>query len=163
MSVAVRRATKDDARRIAKLALKLFAQHREYDSRRFAEIASIEGAERFYGSQTETKDAAVLVAEIENEIIGFAYVQYEALDYANLLETAAWLHDIYVEETVRGTNAGKLLIEASIEAAKKLGADKLLLSVAAKNEYAKVFFERGGFRATMIEMTLNLDETVNDQ
>ncbi len=156
MSVTVRRAVFQDARTVAEFAIRLFAQHHEYDSRRFAEIASVEGAEQFYGNQTETEDAAILVAEIDNVIVGFAYIQFEAMDYANLLENAAWLHDLYVDETARNSKAGKLLIEASIEVAKDLGADKLMLSVAAKNEYAKDFFERRGFRETMIEMTLNL-------
>lgn len=156
MAVSVRRATKKDARTIAEYAIKLFAQHRAYDTRRFAEIASVEGAENFYGSQTEAKDAAVLVAEIENEIVGFAYLQYEAMDYANLLENAVWLHDLYVDSAARGQNAGKLLIEKSAEVAKELGADKLMLSVAAKNEHAKNFFERIGFKNTMVEMMIDL-------
>jgi ribosomal protein S18 acetylase RimI-like enzyme len=158
MAVTVRRANIDDARTIAEYAIKLFAQHREYDAHRFAEIASIEGATNFYGSQTETKGAAVLIAELENEIVGFAYIQYESLDYANLLENAAWLHDLYVDERARGHNAGKLLIGQSIEIAKEFGADKLMLSVAAKNEYAQEFFERQGFRTTMVEVMLDLTE-----
>lgn len=160
MAVKIRRATKAEAKHVAEFALRLFAQHRDYDARRFAEIASVEGAERFYGGQTETEDAAVLVAEIENKIVGFAYLQYEAMDYANLLENAVWLHDIYLDAAARGTGAGKLLIEKSIAVAKELGADKLMLSVAAKNELAHDFFERRGFRETMREMMLDL--TVKD-
>ena len=158
MNVKVRRAVKKDARKIAEFAIKLFAQHRKYDSRRFAEIASIEGAEYFYGSQIEVENAAVLVAEIENKIVGFAYLQYEKMDYANLLENAAWLHDIYVDETAREKSAGKILIEKSIEAAIEFGADKLMLSVAAKNEHAKEFFERNGFKNTMVEMMFDLTD-----
>ena len=56
----------------------------------------------FTAVRPKREDAAVLVAEIENKIVGFAYLQYEAMDYANLLENAVWLHDIYVDETVRG-------------------------------------------------------------
>lgn len=160
MAVSVRRADRKDARQIAEFAIKLFAQHHRYDTRRFAEIASVEGAENFYGNQTEAEDAAVLVAEIENEIVGFAYLQYEAMDYANLLENAVWLHDLYVDERTRGQNAGKLLIEKSAEVAKELGADKLMLSVAAKNTAAKEFFERTGFKNTMVEMMFDLTEKV---
>jgi len=156
MSVNVRRARLEDARTIAELAIKLVVQHQNYDSRRFSQLASVEQAEWFYGSQTNVLDAAVLVAELEDEIVGFAYIQFEAKDYANLLETAAWLHDIYISEAARGQNAGKLLIEKSIETAKELGADKLMLSVAAKNEFAKEFFERNGFKETMVEMMLDL-------
>jgi len=156
MSVIVRRATRKDARTVAEMAIKLAQQHVGYDSQRFSELAPLEQAESYYGSQTETGDATVLVAELDGKIVGFAYIQYEAKDYANLLETAAWLHDIYIAEAARGQNAGKLLIEKSIEAAQKLGADKLMLSVAAKNEFAKEFFERNGFKETMVEMMLDL-------
>ena len=158
MSVTVRRANPDDARAIAELAIRLFEQHRGYDARRFAEVANVEGAEWFYGNQTEAQEARVLVAEFEGKIVGFAYIQYEAKNYAGLLENAAWLHDIYIDETARGKNAGKLLIEKSVEAAKELGADKLMLSTAAKNEAAREFFKRRGFKATMIEMMLDLTE-----
>lgn len=158
MAVSVRRASRKDAQTIAEFAIKLFAQHHEYDTRRFAEIASVEGAENFYGSQTEAEDAAVLVAEIENKIVGFAYLQYEAMDYANLLENAVWLHDLYVDAAARGQNAGKLLIEKSAEVAAELGADKLMLSVAAKNTAAKEFFERTGFKNTMVEMMFDLTD-----
>ena len=156
MSVTVRRALLGDARRVAEMAIRLAEQHRKYDSRRFSELAPLEQAEQYYGSQTDTTDAAILVAELENEIVGFTFIQYEAKDYANLLENAAWLHDIYIEEIARGQNAGNLLMESSIKAAKELGADKLMLSVAAKNEFAKDFFERNGFKATMVEMMLDL-------
>jgi GNAT superfamily N-acetyltransferase len=156
MSVTVRRATRKDARKVAEMAIKLALQHKDYDSQRFSELAPIEQAEQYYGSQTETTDAAILVAELDGEIVGFTFIQYEAKDYANLLENAVWLHDIYIEETARGQNAGNLLMENSIKAAKELGADKLMLSVAAKNEFAKSFFESKGFRTTMIEMMLEI-------
>lgn len=158
MSVTVRRANLEDARTIAELSLKLVVQHRDYDQRRFTQLASLEQVEWFYGKQTSASDATVLVAELEEKIVGFAYIEFEAKDYANLLENAAWLHDIYIDETTRGNSAGKLLIEKSMQAAAELGADKLMLSVAAKNEYAREFFERNGFRETMVEMMLDLTE-----
>jgi ribosomal protein S18 acetylase RimI-like enzyme len=158
MSVTVRRASLKDAPAIAEMALKLVAQHQSYDPHRFARLYDERQAEWFYGKQTEAAEAAVLVAEIENEIIGFAYVQYEAKNYAEMLERAAWLHDIYVEKNARGQNAGKMLIEKSIEAAKNLGAEKLMLTVAAKNEAARIFFERSGFETTMLEMMLDLTD-----
>jgi GNAT superfamily N-acetyltransferase len=156
MAVTIRQAVKADAGRVGELAVRLVRQHENYDSRRFSRLYDEAQAEWFYGGQMNAADAAVLVAELENEIVGFAYIQYEAKDYANLLETAAWLHDIYIDETARGQNAGKLLIERSAEVARELGADKLMLSVAAKNEFAREFFERSGFRETMVEMMLDL-------
>ena len=159
MSITIRRAKLEDARTIAEFAIRLFAQHRNYDSCRFADLASIDGAENFYGSQTKAKNATILVAETKNKIVGFAYLQFEAINYTDLLENVARLHDLYVDETSRRKSVGRKLIEKSIEFAGEFGADKLILSVAAKNELAKDFFAWQGFRETMVEMMLNLTES----
>ena len=113
MTVKIRRAQKEDAPKIAELALKLVRQHQSYDPRRFARLYDERQAQWFYGKQTAESGAAaaVLVAEIENAIVGFAYVEYEPKNYAEMLENAAWLHDIYVEDAARAGGAGKLLIE----------------------------------------------------
>lgn len=150
----VRRATKEDARIIAEYAMKLVDQHVGYDPVRFARTATREGAECFYGGQTDVADAVVLVAEIEGTVVGFAYIGYEEKNYADLATAAARLHDIYVDETARHSGAGRELIKGSVKVAKEFGAAKLLLSVAAKNTAAKEFFEQAGFVTTMHEMML---------
>ena len=156
MEVTVRLARKDDARTVAEYALKLFEQHREYDPERFVRLGNLEGAEWFYGSRNDTEDSAVLVAEIDNRVVGFAYMLYEKINYPDLLENALRLEDIYVDDSARGRGAGKALMRAAVEKAKQFGADKLVLTVAAKNAFAREFFSRNGLRETMVEMTLNL-------
>lgn len=154
MSVAIRRATKDDASRVATLALKLFRQHRDYDPARFADLGNLEGARRFYGDRSTSEDARVFVAESADQVVGFAYAEYETINYSDLLELAFWIHDLYVEESVRGTGAGHGLLNAAVAAARDFGADKVVIHVAAKNEAAQRFFTQAGFRTTMLEMTL---------
>jgi ribosomal protein S18 acetylase RimI-like enzyme len=154
--VGVRRATKNDAAIVAGFAMKLVEQHYEYDPDRFARIASLDGMKWFYGEQTDAKDAAVLVAELDGKVVGFAYVTYVQTDYLDLAVFAAQLQDIYVDEGTRHSGAGKALIDASINVAKEFGASKVILSVADRNQVARDFFERSGFRPTMTEMTLNL-------
>ena len=156
MAVTVRRALKEDGRRVAELAVKLARQHEGYDPLRFARLYTEADAEWYYGRRNETADEAVLVAEVDNEIVGYAYLQYEAVNYPGLFKNAVYFHDIYVEESARGTGAGTALMNAAIATAKEFGADILVLSVAARNEHAKEFFERTGFRKTMVEMTLYL-------
>ena len=158
MSLTVRRAEPGDADRIAEFAIKLVEQHVDYDPVRFSRIGSLEGMADFYARQTEVDNAVVLVAEIEGDIIGFAYMQFEPIIYAELATKVAWLHDILVDTALRGTGAGKKMIEAMASEAKRLGANKVLLSVAARNTDAQEFFARSGFRTTMHEMMLVLGE-----
>jgi GNAT superfamily N-acetyltransferase len=156
MSALIRRAREGDERKVAEFAIKLFDQHVEYDPQRFSTFANVDGAAKFYRSRFETPDSAVFVAEVENEVVGFAYVERDLLNYAELLKNGAWLHDIYVQERARAEGVGKELIKAAAEAAKQMGAEKMLLSVAAKNTAAQQVFGKAGFRPTMVEMTLNL-------
>ena len=156
MAVVVRRANRDDARTIAEFALKLVEQHREYDPVRFARLGDLDGMAWFYGGQTEAENAVVLVAEIENRVIGFAYLEYQSRNYADLAMSSVRLHDIYVDASARGSGGGKKLIEAVVEEAAHFGAAKILLSVAEKNTFAREFFQNSGFRTTMLEMMLEL-------
>ena len=156
MPATIRRARDGDERRVAEFAIRLFDLHVGYDPERFSTFANVEGAARFYRSRFDTADSVVLVAEIENEVVGFAYVEKDELNYAELLRDGAWLHDVYVDESARAEGAGRALIDAAAEAAKDMGAKKLLLTVAAKNAAAQRVFEKAGFRRTMTEMTLNL-------
>ena len=74
--VLVRKATIDDAAVVAELAMRLIEQHVGYDAARFSRIGSREGMEAFYARQTEAENALLLVAEDEDRIVGFAYMQF---------------------------------------------------------------------------------------
>jgi GNAT superfamily N-acetyltransferase len=157
MTVTVRRATREDAESIAKFAVALFELHVEWDATRFTQIATREGAEWFYGDRTESSNAAVIVAELEGAVIGFAFMQFEPTLYAELAVKVLWLHDIYVEPEHRHSNAGEAMVAEIREIAKGFGANKVLLTVAAKNTGGAEFFADQGFRTTMHEMMLSID------
>jgi GNAT superfamily N-acetyltransferase len=158
MAALIRQAMPGDEYRVAEFAIRLFDQHVEYDPERFSTFANVDGAARFYRGRFDTPDSAVFVAKIGDEVVGFAYLERDELNYAELLRDGAWLHDIYVDESARAEGIGRDLIKAAAEAAKRMGAEKLLLTVAAKNAIAQQVFEKAGFRPTMVEMTLNLSD-----
>lgn len=156
MAITVRKATTDDAPAIARMAIALFDLHVGWDPQRFTHVATVEGAAAYYGQRAE--DGRVVVAEIDGAVIGFAYFEYEERDYVNLLSHAVWLHDIYVEESRRGNGAGKALLSGVRHAAAALGAKKVVLTVAERNEVGLRLFTRNGFRTTMHEMMLVIDD-----
>ena len=154
----IRRATKADGGRIAEFAVALAEQHYNYDPVRFTRLITVEGAAAFYGNRTEAENGAIFLAEIDGSVVGFAYVEYEPVIYAELATKVAWLHDIYIEPEAQGLGAGHELIGAVRDEAKRQGANKVLLSVSVKNENAQLFFERSGFRTTMHEMMLAIEK-----
>lgn len=156
MAVEVRRAVKADAVLIAEFAVALFEMHAAWNPRRFTQIATRDGAERFYAGRVE--EGCVLVGESEGEVVGFAFFEYRPLLYAELATNVVQLHDLYVAGHVRGIGAGRALLEGVRREAKNLGADKILLSVAAANRDGHRVFEKFGFETTMHEMMLVVDE-----
>ena len=160
MSLIVRRAEPGDADRVAEFAMKLVEQHVAYDPERFARLATLEGMASFYGGQAGIENAALIVAEIDTSVVGFAYVTYDEKSYVDLAVSAASLHDIYVDDAARHSGAGKALIAAAIDFARQHGASKLMLHVAVKNAEANEFFGKCGFRPTMTEMTLKLTDNL---
>src|SRR5688500_15576581 len=115
MPAVIRRAREGDERRVAELAIRLIEQHVDYDPDRFSIFATVGGAKRFYRSRFDSAGSVVIVAEKDREVVGFAYVERAELNYAELLENGAWLHDIYVDEAVRREGIGKGLVKAAAE------------------------------------------------
>ena len=155
MAATVRRATRADAEAIAGFAVALFELHAKWDPRRFTQIATLEGAARFYGDRAEA--GSVLVADVDGTAVGFAYFEYAETLYAELATRVLWLHDIYVGDESRGKGVGTELLKSVAAEAKRLDADKVLLTVAVRNDEGRRVFERMGFETTMHEMMLLVD------
>jgi ribosomal protein S18 acetylase RimI-like enzyme len=61
-----------------------------------------------------------------------------------------------VDPEHRGRGLGRALLHAALEALAAHHAPRVVLSTAHRNEPAQRFFERAGFRRTMVELTREL-------
>ncbi|MEA5618375.1 GNAT family N-acetyltransferase [Cronbergia sp. UHCC 0137] len=157
-AITIRQATPDDHQFIIKYAMKLINQHCNYNSLRFVTLEDHqEQISDFFVKEITNPKSIILIVEVENEIVGYSFTRLEEKSLVNISESAAWLHDIYIDESVRGLGAGKLLLNASIDAGKQLGSQVLMLQVAAQNEYAKKLFEANGFNVATYEMMRKLN------
>lgn len=151
----IRFATRADIPVIGRLAALLVRLHHELDQERFIP-ASPDTAHhygRFIGTQIEKREAIVLVAEQDGQVVGYTYSGVEGYDYMSLRGPAGVLHDIVVDPAHRGRGLGGVLLEATLAELKKRGAPQVVLSTAQGNEAAQKLFTRAGFRRTMLEMT----------
>ena len=156
----VRRATPADLHVIGRLGALLVGEHHGFDPRRFlaASPETPAGYATFIGTQLEEPDRAVLVAEDDGLVIGYAYAAVEGYDYMALRGPAGVLHDVIVDPGHRGRGVGRLLLGATLEFFRSRGVPRVVLSTAERNEAAQRLFARMGFRPTMVEMTRELDD-----
>ncbi len=134
--------------------------HHGMDPLRFLDIPNVdEGYARFLGSQLRQPDAVVLSAcRVKDgaptpEIVGYAYGTKEPQDWMTFLGPHGALHDVIVDPSARRTGAGEALVLEMCKRLAALGAPRVVLHTAVKNEAAQALFAKLGFRKTMVEMT----------
>lgn len=159
----IRRATPADLPDIGRLGALLVKEHYDFDQQRFlaARPGTPEGYASFMSAQLEDTDKAVLVAEDDGDVIGYAYAVVEGYDYMALRGPAGVLHDLIIDPEHRGRGVGLLLLDAALQFFRSRGVPRVLLSTAERNEGAQRLFTRMGFRRTMIEMTRELDDSAS--
>jgi ribosomal protein S18 acetylase RimI-like enzyme len=157
--IAVRAATAADLPRIGRLGALLVETHFDFDAERFIATRPRTPADyaAFMGEQLGKPDVAVIVAHVNEDVIGYAYAAVEGYDYMQLRGPAGVLHDIIVDPEYRGRGVGRQLLEAALAFLESRGAPRVVLTSAARNDAALRLFARMGFRRTMIEMTRELD------
>jgi GNAT superfamily N-acetyltransferase len=167
-AISVRAALERDVVAIAAFAGQLYSLHHAWDPVRFWDLGGNDPVrcsrrEGFFRSQLSSKHSMVLVAEFAGAMVGYAYLTIESHDYENLLERAAWLHDMFVTPEARGSGAADRLFEAACEQARAAGAPLLAIRVAEANTRGRAFFARHGARVTMRELMLPLEQPPGDR
>jgi ribosomal protein S18 acetylase RimI-like enzyme len=156
--VKVRPARPDDLDALGRLGTYLVAEHHEFDPKRF--IAPLPDMPRRYGEflecQAEGPDRFVLVAELDETVVGYVFAGLEGADYMVLRGPAGAVYDLVVDPDHRRQGIGATLLDAALKVLTARGAPRAVLSTAEKNVNAHRLFERNGFRRTMIEMTREL-------
>ena len=154
----IRKARPADAPALGVLGAALMHTHYAFDAHRFLDPG--EGAEAGYAeflvSQLDDKAAMVLVAERDGAIVGYVYAAIEPLSWKDLRGECGFIHDLLVADAARGAGVGEALLNHAIDWLRQQDMPRVVLGTAAQNESAQRLFKRRGFRATMIEMTLEL-------
>ena len=152
--IEIRPATTADTAGLGKLAAELVDLHYRFDPLRFIQIPNAAvGYGRFLGSRAGDPKAFVLVAAEGDKVVGYTYAAMEGKDWNDLRDPAGMLHDIYVDAPERRKGVARRLALATFARLEEMGAPRIVLKTAAKNEIAQKFFASLGFRETMIEMT----------
>ena len=156
--MTIRRAEARDAGTLGRLGAALMRTHYAFDAQRFLEPGedAESGYAEFLVSRLDDRESIVLVAEHAGHIVGYVYAAIEPLSWKELRDRCGYIHDLLVTDEARRTGVGDALLTQAIDWLRQQGMPRVVLGTAAQNENARRLFERRGFRATMIEMTLEL-------
>jgi len=156
--IVIRRATAADMPMLGKLGASLLRTHYGFDPQRFmAPPGDPEsGYAWFLGTQLKEEDVAVFVAERSGAVVGYVYAGIEPQSWKELRELAGFIHDVVVAPEAQRTGVASALVESACEWLRSIGAPRVVLWTAEKNDSAQRLFTRLGFRRTMIEMTREL-------
>ena len=157
-AIEVRAAIRSDVAGAARLAAELVREHHAYDPLRFMCVEPIEeGYARFLAGQIGRQEVVFLIARHTSapsgEVLGYIYATLEDRNWSDLRDACGKIHDVYVDASVRRHGVATRLVEAAVVACIEMGAPRVVLMAAWRNEHARAFFARLGFRPTMLEMT----------
>lgn len=106
----------------------------------------------------ESPESEVIVAEINNQIIGSGYALIKNAKPYEDHERYAYLGFMFVEEIFRGKAVNKHIIERLKEWAVAKGLKEIRLQVYSENINAIKAYEKAGFKAHMLEMRLGIEK-----
>jgi ribosomal protein S18 acetylase RimI-like enzyme len=159
--LTVRPATRKDLPELGKLGALLLRAHYGFDPKRFMAPGADpeQGYAWFLGTQLESADVVVLVAERDGAVVGYVYAGIEPQSWKELREECGFIHDVAVKESGRRLGVATALLEAAMAWLRERGMPRVVLWTAERNEGAHRLFTELGFRRTMIEMTRELTGT----
>ncbi len=157
--ITIRTATASDQELLGRFGGALMRQHHEADPRRFIQVEHPEtGYGQFLVSQITNPNSLVIVAEDSGVVIGYVFAAVESTNWMELRGPCGIVHDVYVDASGRRLGAGRELMNAAIAWIRSKGRTQVVLMTKQRNERAQHLFSSIGFRPTMIEMTLDLND-----
>jgi GNAT superfamily N-acetyltransferase len=145
---------------VGELGAGLMRAHYAFDPQRFIAPGdgneASEGYAQFLGSQLDEDGVVVFVAERQGRIAGYAYAAVEPLSWKELRAECGFVHDLAVADDARRLGVGEALLDRALEWLRERGMPRVVLWTSPHNEGARRLFERRQFRATMLEMSLEL-------
>ncbi|GAA5442328.1 hypothetical protein Misp06_00502 [Microbulbifer sp. NBRC 101763] len=103
-------------------------------------------------------ESYLLVAEVDSEIIGTGYAQIRDSKQSLEHKWHSYLGFMYVSPCHRGKGVNAKLINKLIDWSKGRGIIDFYLDVYSENDPAIRAYEKVGFKPSLLEMRLSLDE-----
>ena len=158
VSLNIREVADADWPRIGALCTLLVEQHYAYDRARFIPVERLP-ADVFIAlvrKEIAEERAAVFVADVDGQVMGYAFATVKAESWKALAHEAGYVHDLVIDPAAQRRGLGAALLERAVRWIEAQGVSQIMLWTAMPNKTAHALFKRAGFRPTMMEITHDL-------
>jgi ribosomal protein S18 acetylase RimI-like enzyme len=153
MEIKIRNATTKDMPSVLQLWTKLMTFHRALANHFDMADDAEEVWKSFAMKQLEEEDSLLIVAEVEDNIVGYSLVAIQANIPVFKIRRYGVIYDFYVEEGFRRSGIGRKLFEFTRKWFENKGIEQLQLSVAHHNPVAQDFWRAMGFTNYLARMS----------
>ncbi len=145
--IKMRRAKLSDVNALSKLAVKLMKGHSKYDLFFYSlKKTAMNEFRKYFRNNIKSRNWLVTVVESGGEIAAYALAAVEKRSPIYRIEKRCVLHDLYVDDKIRGRGIARSLFKEVVQFAKKRKIRILQVKVDDKNKAAIKVYRRFGFR-----------------
>jgi len=157
MKVTIKNATIYDLRKVQELNLKLFEkEYEEYDPLLNLNWTFGKEGTKYYKDRVSKDDGCVLIAIVENEIVGYLCGGIKKAEAYRNLPIVAELENTFVLEDFRSKGVGKQLFDEFINWCKNKKVGKVRVEGSAQNERVIKFYRTNNFKDYTLVLELDL-------
>lgn len=153
---AVRRASQEDAERVAELWMAFLEEQSTLDDRLQVADDALERFRNDFPLWLSDETQRVFVAEQENRVQGFATAHRWGPPPIYAEASEVYIDELYVARQVRGKGLGRQLAAAIRHWAEELQADRLRLTALTANDAARAFWKKQQARPFTQTFTIEL-------
>ena len=160
----IRPGTAADVPALLPMVRSLIDLHRQWDAPRFDTVPHVlEMYRRWLPERAVDPESVLLVAESADTsaapgqaLLGFIVAQVQ--DNIPIYTTAryGWVHDLWVEPHARGRGVATALLTTCVHRLHAIGCTQVRGETAHANEASRALLTRLGWRATAVEMQMDL-------
>ena len=152
MTIEIRKAIETDISILLHFEKGIIETERPFD------ITLKEGDIHYYDIMEliKNKNAEVLVAVIDNEIVGSGYAKILTAKPYQKHSEYAYLGFMYVKPAFRGQGINQKILQGLIDWAKSQHVTEVRLEVYDENKIAQNAYLKAGFKPSMLEMRMEI-------
>jgi ribosomal protein S18 acetylase RimI-like enzyme len=155
----IRAAREEDVPQVLPMVGRICAMHESMDPAKYGFGPGIEGMyDSWLRNRAKDKRSVFLVAEREGRVVAFLVGTVEKEIGIYRLKEYGFIHDMWVEEVYRHEGIGRQMAMLAIERFNEIGVKQMRLDTAWKNEAARKLFESCGFRPSVVEMLMEMND-----